>query len=200
MSSEPQHSGSGARGIPQELGAGLFLIVIAAIGLFGGLRLNFGRLSEIGPGLFPVSMSVLLGAFGVFLVFLGLTKPGEVLTRWNLRGLFFVLAAVLFFAVFIRGMTIELFGASVKVPGLGMLVCVPVCVVLSSLADEETSILEILPFAVLMTVLCGVLFKDMLALPIPFDPFGLIPEPIAQAYAGFKKTVSGFFLTLLGRR
>lgn len=201
MSSEPQGVTPGdGRGIPQEVGAGLFLLALAAIGIWGGFRLNFGKLSEIGPGLFPLSVSVLLGAFGIFLVFVGLTRPGEVLTRWNLRGLFWVLLSITFFALFIRGMTIEAFGVSLKLPGLGLLVCVPVIVMLSSLADPETSLLEILPFAILMTVLCGILFKDLLSLPVPFDPAGIVPDFLAQGYASFKKAIVNAFLTLIGRK
>jgi hypothetical protein len=186
-------------GIQQEVGAGLFLLAIAAVGLFGGLNLKFGTLSEIGPGLFPVTMSVLLGAFGLLLLFIGLTKPGEVLTRWNIRGLAMVLLAVLFFAFFIRGMSIEMFGAKFKIPALGMIVCVPAAIIISAFADTETKLGETVLFGLFMTLLCGFLFKDMLSLPIPFDPLGLVPEPIAQGYAGFKKAVSGVFSSLLRR-
>ena len=45
-------------------------------------------------------------------------------------------------------------------------------------------------FAIIMTLLSGILFKELLNLPIPFDPAGLIPGPINAAYAGFKSSIA----------
>ena len=41
-----------------------------------------------------------------------------------------------------------------------------------------------------LTLLCGLLFKDLLSLPIPFDPAGLIPEPVFHAYVGVKAALA----------
>jgi hypothetical protein len=40
-----------------------------------------------------------------------------------------------------------------------------------------------------MTLLCGLLFKEMLNLPIPFDPAGIIPAPVDDAYVGMKSAI-----------
>ena len=47
----------------------------------------------------------------------------------------------------------------------------------SSFADKDTRPVEIVVFAVIMTLLCGLLFKELLSLPIPFDPPASFPEP-----------------------
>jgi hypothetical protein len=40
-----------------------------------------------------------------------------------------------------------------------------------------------------MTLLSGLLFKELLNLPIPFDPVGLIPESVNGAYAVTKSAL-----------
>ena len=63
----------------------------------------------------------------------------------------------------------------------------------SSFADKDTRPVEVVVFAVIMTLLCGLLFKEMLSLPIPFDPAGLIPEFITHVYAGAKSALGQVF-------
>jgi hypothetical protein len=59
----------------------------------------------------------------------------------------------------------------------------------SAFADKSTKPLEIAVFGVVMTLLCGILFKELLNLPIPFDPAGLIPDPVYRAYLGTKSAI-----------
>ena len=63
----------------------------------------------------------------------------------------------------------------------------------SSLADKDTRPIEVVIFAVVMTLLCGLLFKELLSLPIPFDPAGLVPEPVTHVYAGAKSALGQVF-------
>jgi putative tricarboxylic transport membrane protein len=118
---------------------------------------------------------------------------GDSLEKWHLRGPVFVLGAVFVFALIIRGSTLNFGGAlgipllaTVHVPQLGLVVAGPVAVVISAFAAKDTKPLEIVIFAVVMTLLAGLLFKELLNLPIPFDPAGLIPDPINNAYVGVK--------------
>ncbi len=195
--------GAGSRGLmksPLDVGGGLFLIALAAIGFAGGFNLPTGTLSGIGSGLLPKSVAVLVAAFGVLLVVQGLLFEGDRLERWHIRGPVFVLGSVIAFALVIRGSTLNFGGilgipllASVKVPGLGLIVAGPLAVIIAAFADKDTRPGEIAVFAVIMTLLCGVLFKEVLNLPIPFDPAGLIPEPVNHAYAGVKSSIGHTF-------
>jgi hypothetical protein len=47
-------------------------------------------------------------------------------------------------------------------------------------------------------LLSGLLFKELLALPIPFDPLGLIPSPLFHAYLGGKAAIGSSFAALKG--
>ena len=48
----------------QDVAAGLFLVFVAAIGLWQASSLPMGTLRAVGPGLLPMSLSVMLGALG----------------------------------------------------------------------------------------------------------------------------------------
>jgi Tripartite tricarboxylate transporter TctB family len=185
---------------PLDVAGGLFLLALAVIGFAGGFNLPTGTLSGIGSGLLPKTVALLIGAFGVFLVVQGLLVDGDSLEKWHLRGPVFVLGAVLLFAMVIRGSTLNFGGvlgvpvlASVQVPALGLIVAGPLAVIVSALAEKSTRPLEIVVFATVMTVLSGILFKELLNLPIPFDPAGLVPESINAGYVGIKSAIAHAF-------
>jgi putative tricarboxylic transport membrane protein len=169
-----------ARGVlksPQDFMAGLFLLAFAALAYYGAFDLKFGQMRGIGPGLMPKVTATLLAAFGVALVLQSFTTRGSRLDAWGIRGLFFVLGAVLLFAFTIRGVD---FGKGVnlpyfgnKFPALGLLVAGPLAVIFSSFADKTTRWSEVLLFAVVITAFCIGLFKFALRLPIPLAPWWL---------------------------
>ena len=201
--SPDERAGGAVHGLlksPLDFAGGIFLIALALLGFAGGFNLPFGTLSGIGSGLMPKVVAILVGAFGVLLILQGLAWDGDRVDRWHARGPVFVLGAVLIFAMVIRGSTLTLGGfaglpalASVKVPPLGLIVAGPLAVMFSSFADKDTRPLEVVIFAVVMTLLCGLLFKELLSLPIPFDPAGLVPEAITQVYAGAKSALGQIF-------
>lgn len=159
----------------QDFAGGLFLLAIAGVAFAGAFDLPFGRLSGIGSGLLPKTVAVLVAAFGVALVGLSLTSPGEHLERWHLRGPIYVLGAVFVFALTIRGSTLSLAGWRVHIPQLGLAIAGPLAMIISAHADKDTRLIEIIPFAVVLTVLAVGLFKFLLRLPIPIFPLGYGP-------------------------
>src|SRR5262245_6708102 len=174
-----------ARGVlksPLDFGGGLFLIGLAVVGFAGGFSLPFGQLSGIGSGLMPKSVAVLVGAFGVALVAQSLFVEGDRLEAWAVRGPIFVLGGVLVFAATIRPW--------------GLVVAGPLAVIVSALADRDSRPVELAIVAVALTLVCGLLFKELLNLPIPFDPAGLIPDPVFRAYLGVKSGISQAFAAL----
>jgi hypothetical protein len=189
--SETPTSPSVSRGIlksPLDFGGGLFLIGLAIVGFVGGFSLPFGQLSGIGSGLMPKTVAALVAAFGVLLLVQSLFMSGDRLEAWAVRGPIFVLGGVLVFAATIRPW--------------GLVVAGPLAVIVSALADKDSRPAELAIAAVALTLLCGLLFKELLNLPIPFDPAGLIPDSIFRAYVGVKSAIGQAFValkTIVGR-
>ncbi len=155
---------------PQDLAGGLMLLAIGIGGFVGSWDLAFGQFAGIGSGMMPKIVSALICAFGVLLVGMGFAlRSEEPLTRWNLRGVCFVLGAALLFAWTIRP--------------LGLICAAPIAILFGSLADPETRPLEIIVFTVLLTAFCIALFSFLLGLPIPVLPTA-VPYPLTLLLSG----------------
>ncbi len=157
--SDQTHSGrGGAKGVlrsSQDFAAGLFLIFIALFALYLGWKLPMGTLRSMGPGMLPISLAFMVGAGGAALVAMSLTTDGEKLTRWSVRGLFFIVASILVFAYTVQTM--------------GLIVAGPASMLVAMMASEDIKWVEGIIFCVLMTVLCSLMFKTLLGLPIPIN-------------------------------
>lgn len=153
-----QSAGEDARStlLNREVLAGLFLLASAVFGYYAAYPLEAGSMSGVGSGLLPKAVAIGLGVFGVYLVGSGLTGSHERVEGFSLRGIIFVLGAILSFAATVRP--------------LGLLVAGPLAMLISSIADPDTRPLEIVIFTACMTLGCYLLFKVMLHLPMPVLP------------------------------
>ena len=152
---------------PENMAAGAFLLALASIGFFGSLENDVGTLAAFGAGMVPRAISVLIALCGAGLIALSFASEGPKLERWSLRGLVFVLGAVVTFGLTIRGFDI----GPLRIPALGLIVAGPLSIALASRADPETRSLEVIVLAVALTALCIGLFRFMLRLPIPVAPW-----------------------------
>jgi hypothetical protein len=172
MSDVPNRAPSGSViRSPIDFAGGLFLLAVAGIGYAGAFTLPFGQLSGIGSGLLPKVVAVLVAVFGAFLLLLSLVIPGERLERWSLRGPIYLLSSVVVFATTVRS--------------LGLVVAGPLCFIVAALADRDSRPVEAVISALMATLACGFLFKDLLSLPIPFDVIGVL-GPLHGPYEALK--------------
>jgi putative tricarboxylic transport membrane protein len=111
----------------------------------------------MGPGMLPMTLSVLCGAGGLILIALSLYRDGDLLEKWSVRGLFFIIGAIIIFAFTIQS--------------CGLIVAGPAAMMFCSLASDEFRWKEALIFSVVLTVVCILLFKTLLGLPIPVATF-----------------------------
>ena len=140
----------------QDYAGGMFLIFLATVGIAGTTTLNFQTTTGVGPGMMPRATGLIVAALGLVMVINGMFLRGEGLTRWSIRGMFFVLGSALVFAWTIRP--------------LGLIVAGPLAVIISAFADRDTKWIEVVTFAAVMTFACVALFSWGLKLPIPIWP------------------------------
>ena len=145
------------RGIPQDVGAGIFLVLISLFFVWQAWGLPLGTLRAMGPGMLPMSIAVIMGTGGVLLAIMALITGGPALTNLHVRGLFFVLGGLVLFGFTVRW--------------LGLIVAGPLAMIFASFATEEVRPVEATIFAVVMTAFCIGLFKYALGLPIPVVAF-----------------------------
>jgi len=151
----------------QDLAAGLFMMLLAAIALIMSSDLPMGTLRQLGPGMLPKSFAVICAALGAMLVISSLRFDGEHLSGWSWRGVLFVLGAACVFALCIRGFDI----GPIHVPQLGLAVAGPLVILISGLAADDYRPKELVIFAIAMSTACALLFKYALSLPIPLAPW-----------------------------
>jgi hypothetical protein len=138
---------------PRDLVGGLILLALTAIALGMGASLDMGTLRSIGPGMLPRYVALLIGLIGIGLVIAAFVRHGESLGHWPLRGPFFVTLGVVAFAYTIRF--------------VGLSVAGPLVLFISGFASPEARPKELAVTAVVLTILCIVLFRYVLGLAIP---------------------------------
>lgn len=176
---------------PQSLAGGLFLVFLAALALWLTKDLDQGTLNAMGPAMLPRWLAFGVGLSGLALIVLAFIKEGEPLERWTLRGPFFIIWAILAFAVTIRAgsWTLGFGSASVgplSLPGLGLMVAGPLAIIIGGYATPDARIRELLILALGLTPACMVLFGDsaLLNLPIP-----MFPQALAELFpAGWSQS------------
>jgi Tripartite tricarboxylate transporter TctB family len=136
----------------KDFWSGLMLIVIGGGALIIARNYQFGSSLRMGPGYFPSVLGALLVMFGVYFVIQGLRSGGEKLTgSWSLR------------ALIILPLSLVLFGLLIDRAGF-----VPALIALivgSAAASKQSKPIEVLAFAVFLTVMCVIVFVWALGLP-----------------------------------
>ncbi|MBF9234993.1 tripartite tricarboxylate transporter TctB family protein [Microvirga alba] len=163
---------------PQNFAGGISLIALAALALWLMSDLPRGTLRSMGPAMLPDWLAIGVGLAGLALVASSF-KPGEALERWSLRGVFFILLAIVGFAVTIRPFAL----GPIAIPGLGLAVAGPLAIIVSGFATPEARLRELVILALGLTPFCMLLFGDLLNLPIPIFPqslTGLFPADWSQ--------------------
>ncbi|MDH7797334.1 MULTISPECIES: tripartite tricarboxylate transporter TctB family protein [unclassified Beijerinckia] len=142
---------------PQDVGAGIFLVLVSLFFMWQAYPLPLGSLRAMGPGMLPMSIAAMVAAGGVILALNGLSKGAILQEKWAWRGPFFVLGGVVVFGLLIRT--------------AGLAVAGPASMIFASFATNEFRWKEAVVFSVCMTAACILMFKYLLGLPIPIVQF-----------------------------
>jgi putative tricarboxylic transport membrane protein len=155
---------------PQDFYGGLVLILCAAFALWASGDLTGIRGFQFGPGTAPRMFAILLGLMGVIITLIGYFSDGPVLQRYAVRGPFFVIAAILFFAVAVRP--------------LGLVITSFLTILISAAASDEVRWKESIIWSAALTLFCALLFPKALGLPLQLWPEWLAPYLDFSRYFG----------------
>lgn len=143
----------------QDFAGALFLLAVAVFAFYLSTQLTLGTLRQMGPGMMPMALSVILAGLAIVLLLDSLKSDGPGIGVVSIRPIIFVLGAFVAFGLAVRP--------------LGLAVAGPLAVVISGFASDETRFGETLIFGLVMTAFCVGLFKFALGLPIPLAPWAI---------------------------
>ena len=139
----------------RDLLAGLIFIGFGLGFGIAGLNYDLGTALRMGPGYFPVVLSIIMVLLGLAIVVQSLgSGPDEVpLDAISWRGTTLILGGLVFFGVTIRG--------------LGLVPSLFVTILMSALASRHTSVLLAVIIASVLTAMCVAIFPWALGVPLP---------------------------------
>jgi len=141
---------------PKDFWSGLFFIAVAAgfIGL--SHQYGTGTMHRMGPGLFPILVSVLLAGLGLIIAARAFVIDGPPVPRFHARPIVVSLVAIALFGV--------------ALAHLGLIAAVAAVVLVGALASRESRPLETAGLVVMLILFSASVFVWLLGLPIPLWP------------------------------
>lgn len=139
-----------------DLVAGLLLIAAAVFFGWQTMGLPIGTSLRMGPGYFPMVLSILLLILGVIITLKSFGREGEPMGPIAWRGLMFILPAPVFFGLTVRG--------------LGFVPALFVTTLIASQASARMRPLPALGLSIAVTIVSTLIFSYGLGLP--FRRFG----------------------------
>lgn len=138
----------------KELISGLACIVaalpFAALSLFD---LNLGTLARMGPGYFPLMVSILLAGMGMLLITGAMKKAEHDWTFVPWRSFLLIAAAPIVFGLTIRS--------------LGMIPSVALTTAVAGMASTRTNVVAMLAVALLLSIFCVGVFHYGIGMSVP---------------------------------
>ena len=138
---------------PQDLGAGIVFIVIGLAGVIFGQELRFGTAARMGPGYFPMLLSVLIIAIGLIVALRGMTFEGPPLEKFHVRPIFFVLLAIV--------------ASGFLMSSVGLALTAIIVTFIAAYARPEVNVRETLLLGACMAIFTVVVFGYSLGQPLP---------------------------------
>jgi putative tricarboxylic transport membrane protein len=143
---------------PKDFFAGLLFLAIAAVFAYGVIELPIGTAFRMGPGYFPLVLTLLLAALGLLILINGLRVPGAPIGAVPWRGIFLITLPVIFF------------GATLK--GLGFVPSLAITVFGTTLATRLWGVTYAVATTAALVAFCWAVFVWGLGLPLSlFGPW-----------------------------
>lgn len=140
----------------KDLLSGTIFIVIGLTFFFASSVLPQGSAERMGPGYFPLLLSVMLSGAGLLIIARGLIVDGEAPGDFAVRGLLFVVLGAVVFALLVRP--------------AGFVPAIALSVFVTTFASRESRLLNSVLLALGMTIGSWLIF--VVALRLPWAPLG----------------------------
>ena len=136
--------------------SGVGLTAIAAIMWYQVSALSLTQGTSLGSGGFPKLSSTILGLYGLYFVFRGVTKSGERIGKLPYVGMAALAAAVAVFAIGLEP--------------LGAVISGVLAAGLAGFAAPDRRFKELMIFPLIICAACLLLFVYLLGIPLPLWP------------------------------
>jgi hypothetical protein len=133
--------------------AAIFIVISAAMGFHAWRSMKLGTLDDMGPGFFPLMLSVALALLALATGFTALPEDAPALRFARLRSIVLVLGSPLVFAASVRT--------------LGLLPAVFLTIFVVSFASRFATLKQSLALSAGFTAFCVLVFSYLLNMPIP---------------------------------
>jgi hypothetical protein len=145
------------RGEIKKIITGGIFFAFGAAGVVMSLGYSLGTPTKVGPGGFPLILSVILAGLGLTNIINGLRAPYEGgLGSWRARSIYLVPLSVIFF-----GLTVQSLGLVIAIIGTTFIAC---------LANPAIRLVEVAVMCVVLAVFGAGLFVYGLNLPFSLFP------------------------------
>jgi len=141
---------------PQDVFGSLGLILLGLVAFLASNELPGMRGFAFGPGTAPRLFAIAMVVLSLIVLVGGFMNAGPEVSKYKVKGTFFIIGAVLCFAASIRP--------------LGLVIATFTSVIICAAAADDVKWRETLLVAVAITVFCSVLFPYGLALPFQLWP------------------------------
>jgi hypothetical protein len=140
---------------PRDVFGGLIVMIIGTGFLVQSQSLDIGTASRMGPGYFPIILSILMILLGLVIAGLALRGPTteHSFAQVPWRGVLLLIGAVLFFGFALRG--------------LGLAPAVLVVVLVTAWSSRYAGLRSSLLLSIGLAAFCAFLFIRLLGLPLP---------------------------------
>ncbi len=140
----------------QDFYGGMALIMLSLIAFVASNDLPGMRGFAFGPGTAPRLFALVLALLSLVVVVMGLFLPGPHIGAYKIRGVIFIVGAILAFAATIRS--------------LGLVIAAFSCIVICAAAAEDIKWRETVIWGIILTTFCAFLFPYGLNLPFQLWP------------------------------
>jgi len=139
----------------QDFWGGLGLMLFSLFVFWASSNLAGSSGFQLGPGSAPRLFAGVLLVLGAIVTAMGFFRPSDI-SRYDVRGLFFVSLSLISFAMLVRP--------------IGLLIATFASFIIASLASREQRWGQTLIVAIAITLLCSILFPYVLKLPMQLLP------------------------------